>query len=150
MSASARLRAFVALLLLAAGLAQAQDDVRKLAAEARRSQAVGGAHALARLDFRFDGMDAWLLQDGSWYMEGMVQHRRALCADYRLGMQFGRGNPGCANVEWLTEEQYVTHEVQCNNALVRHRGGGIDPVAAENFDKITCAQRLISCSGHCR
>ena len=139
-----------AVLLLSACLAQAADEVRKLAAEPRRSQAVGGAHALARMDFRFGDIDAWLLEDGTWQIQGMVQHRGALCAEYRLGMQFGRGNPGCANVEWLTQEQYGTYVVQCNNALVRHVGGGTDPAAAQSFAHITCGQRLIHCSGNCR
>lgn len=148
MIASLPVRA-VAALLLCVGLAQAREDVRKLAAEPRRSQAVGGAQALARMDFRFGDLDAWLLEDGSWHIEGMVQHRGARCADYRLGVQFGRGSPGCANVEWLTQEQYGTYVVQCNNALVRHVGGGIDPAAANNFKGITCGQRLIRCSGNC-
>ena len=149
MTVSLPLRA-VAVMLLFTGLAQAQDDVRRLSAEPRRSQAVGGAHALARMDFRFGDIDAWLLEDGSWHIEGMVQHRGALCAEYRLGVQFGRGSPGCANVEWLTPEQYGTYEVQCNSALVRHVGGGSDPAAAQNFGSITCGQRLIRCSGNCK
>ncbi len=140
----------IAVLLLFAAPAGAEDDVRKLAAEPRRSQAVGGANALARMDFRFGEIEAWLVEDGTWHIEGMVQHRGALCADYRLGVQFGRGSPGCANVEWLTREEYGTFVVQCNNALVRHFGGGEDPIAAQNFGKITCGQRLLRCSGNCK
>lgn len=146
-----RIARFVLLCLpltLAAGAA-AGEDVRKLSAEPRRSQAIGGAQALGRLDFQFGDIQAWLLSDGNWHIEGMVQHRSALCADYRLGIRFGVGSPGCANVQWITEESYGTFEVQCNNALVRHVGGGNDPVAAQNFDRINCGQRLLHCSGHC-
>jgi len=140
----------IAVLLLFAAPASAEDDVRKLAAEPSRSQAVGGANALARMNFRFGEIEAWLVEDGTWHIEGMVQHRGALCADYRLGVQFGRGSPGCANVEWLTREEYGTFVVQCNNALVRHFGGGEDPLAAQNFGKITCGQRLLRCNGNCK
>jgi hypothetical protein len=149
MSAYMTIRVVAALLLLPAP-AQAAEEVRRLSSEPRRGQAVGGAHALARMDFRFGDIDAWLLEDGTWHIEGTVQHRSALCAEYRLGMRFGQGSPGCANVEWLTGESYVTYEVQCNNALVRHLGGGSDPVAAQNFAKISCGQRLIYCSGNCK
>ncbi|MGH8630292.1 MAG: hypothetical protein ACREU7_05945 [Burkholderiales bacterium] len=150
MSASPSLHAIAVAFVLFASPAGAEDDVRRLSSEPRRGQAVGGAHALARMDFRFGDIEAWLLEDGAWHIEGMVQHRGALCADYRLGLRFGRGSPGCANVEWLTEDNYGTFEVQCNNALVRHFGGGEDPVAARNFGRITCGQRLIRCDGNCK
>jgi hypothetical protein len=147
---SPSLRLLAVVFVLLALPATAEDDVRRLSSEPRRSQAVGGAHALARMDFRFGDINAWLLEDGTWHIEGMVQHRGALCADYRLGLRFGRGSPGCANVEWLTEDSYGSFEIQCNNALVRHFGGGEDPVAAQNFARITCGQRLIRCDGNCR
>lgn len=92
-------RILVVAFVLLTSLAAAEDDVRRLSSEPRSSQAVGGAHALARMDFRFGDVNAWLLEDGTWHIEGVVQHRGALCADYRLGLRFGRGSPGCANVE---------------------------------------------------
>lgn len=140
----------LSLLVLTAAKVPADEEVRKLSTEPRRSQAIGGAQALGRLDFGFGDIQAWLLSDGNWHIEGMVQHRSALCANYRLGIRFGVGNPGCANVQWITEDSYGTFEVQCNNALVRHVGGGNDPLAAQNFDRINCGQRLLYCSGHCR
>jgi hypothetical protein len=131
------------------GIARA-DEVRKLSTEPRRSAGIGGPQAPARMDFDFGGTRAWLLADGNWHIEGMVQHRGVLCGEYRLGMQFGVGNPGCANVEWLGAAAYATYQRQCNNALVRHTGGDVDPIAAREFERISCAQRLIDCSGNCK
>lgn len=125
-------------------------DVRKLSTEPRRSADIGGPQARERMDFDFGSTRAWLLSDGNWHIEGTAQHRGALCAEYRLGMQFGIGSPGCANVEWLPYSGFVTYQRQCNNALVRHVGGDVDPVAAREFDRISCAQRLIDCDGNCK
>ncbi|MEX0958707.1 MAG: hypothetical protein WDZ63_05415 [Burkholderiales bacterium] len=146
-------RIFLPLLFIAAFSASAQiasaQDVRKLSTEPRRSAPIG-AQDLARMDFHFGEIRAWLLSDGNWHIEGMVQHRGGLCAEYRLGIQFGVGNPGCANVEWLGEPVYATYQRHCNHALLRHAGGDFDAVAKENFDRITCGQRLIQCDGNCR
>lgn len=145
------LRVLLLISLAAATLAVVQaDEVRKLSTEPRRSAGVGGPQAPERMDFDFGSIRAWLLADGNFHVEGTVQHRGALCAEYRVGLQFGIGNPGCANVQWIGSPSYVTYQRQCNNALLRHVGGDIDPVAAREFDNITCAQRLIDCSGNCK
>ena len=125
------------------------NDVRKLATEARRGGNIGGAQSLARLDFRFGDIRAWLLQDGNWHIEGKIQHRGALCGTYSLGIQFGIGSPGCANVEWIGRPAYVTQRRQCNSALINHAGGDQNVDAASEFDRINCAQRLINCTGKC-
>jgi hypothetical protein len=125
------------------------DGVRKLATEPRRGSDIGGAQSLARLDFYYGDIRAWLLQDGNWHIEGSVQHRGALCGTYQLGIQFGIGNPGCANVEWIGMPIYVTKRRQCNSALIMHVGGDQNHSAADAFDQISCAQRLINCSGRC-
>lgn len=134
--------------MIASEIVQA-DEVRKLATEARRTSDVGGTQS-ARLDFFFGDIRAWLRQDGNWHIEGNVRHRGALCGMYELGIQFGAGSPGCANVEWLTSPAYVTSRRQCNSALMNHSGGDISPAAADAFDRINCAQRLIRCSGNCK
>ena len=126
------------------------EEVRKLATEPRRTSNIGGAQSLARLDFFFGEIRAWLLQDGNWHVEGNVSHRGALCARYELGIQFGAGNPGCSNVKWMGTPVYVTMRTHCNNAALRHSGGDIDYSAAEAFDRINCAQRLIRCNGNCK
>ena len=126
------------------------QDVRKLATEARRGSNIGGAQSLARLDFFFGDIQAWLLQDGNWHIEGNIQHHGVRCGTYELGIQFGIGAPGCANVEWIGRPAYVTHRRQCNSALMTHAGGDQNPTAAYEFDQINCAQRLINCSGKCK
>jgi len=126
------------------------DGVRKLATEPRRGSNIGGAQSLARLDFYYGDIRAWLLQDGNWHIEGSIQHRGAFCGTYQLGIQFGIGNPGCANVEWIGGPIYVTKRRQCNSALMTHIGGDQDQFAADAFDQISCAQRLINCSGNCK
>jgi hypothetical protein len=135
-------------LVLISTLAAADEEVRKLAAEPQRSEAIGPN--LGRLDFRFGEIRGWLLSNGYWHIEGTVQHRGARCAQYRLGLQFGIGEPGCANVKWITDESYGSYEVQCNNAAVRHVGGGESAIAAKNFGRINCGQRLLQCSGNCQ
>jgi hypothetical protein len=130
--------------------AVAQEDVRKLATEPRRTSDVGGEESPARLDFFFGDIRAWLLRDGNWHIEGNIQHRGVFCARYELGIQFGIGSPGCSNVEWMGSPAYVTMRTHCNNALRPHSGGDVDHAAAEAFDQINCAQRLIRCSGNCR
>jgi hypothetical protein len=126
------------------------DSVRKLATEPRRGSDIGGAQSLARLDFYYGDVRAWLLQDGNWHIEGNIRHQGALCATYRLGIQFGIGGPGCANVEWIGEPVYVTKRRHCNSAVLMHVGGDRSQSAADAFDNITCAQRLIDCSGNCK
>ncbi len=125
-------------------------EVRKLATEPRRSNDVGGDRSPARLDFHYGDITAWLLEDGNWHIEGNIQHRGAFCGQYELGIQFGTGSPGCANVEWLGPPVYVTNRRHCNSALLHHAGGDLDYQAAEAFDRINCAQRLIRCSGNCQ
>ncbi len=126
------------------------DEVRKLATEPRRTSDVGGARSPARLDFFFGDIRAWLLQDGNWHIEGNIRHLGALCAKYELGIQFGIGSPGCSNVQWLGSPVYVTRRTHCNNAVLEHSGGDLDYAAADAFDQINCAQRLIRCSGNCK
>ena len=138
----------IAALALISSFGAANEEVRKLSAEPQRSKAIG--QNLGRLDFRFGEIRGWLLSNGYWHIEGTVQHRGARCAQYRLGMQFGIGEPGCANVKWITEESYGSFEVQCNNAAVRHVGGNESASAAENFGRINCGQRLLQCSGNCQ
>ena len=141
---------FFTVFCLVAFTAQSAEEVRKLATEPRRSNDIGGEKSLVRLDFRYGDINAWLLEDGNWHIEGSVQHRGAFCAQYSLGIQFGIGSPGCANVQWLGRPAYVTQRRHCNNARLHHSGGDLDYTAAEAFQQINCAQRLIRCSGNCK
>jgi hypothetical protein len=141
---------FFAITCFASISAMSAEEVRKLATEPRRSNDIGGAQSIARLDFRYGDINAWLLEDGNWHIEGSVTHRGAFCAQYQLGIQFGIGSPGCANVKWLGRPAFVTQRRHCNNAQLNHSGGDINYTAAELFEEINCAQRLIRCSGNCK
>lgn len=103
-----------------------------------------------RLDFDFGDFKGWLRYKGGWNLEGTVHHRGLRCGTYRAGLRFGAGNPGCENVQWLTEVFYATDQRQCNNASMWHSGGDINLDLRKDFGRITCAERIISCSGFCR
>lgn len=98
---------------------------------------------------RENAITGWLRENGDWYIEGTIQHRSFLCADYRLGVRFGHGNPACVNVDWFNDVQYATRQKQCNNAIYNHSGYESDSQLAEHFQSITCAKVIIKCNGAC-
>jgi hypothetical protein len=103
-----------------------------------------------KLNFNFGETQAWLRSDGQWQMEGWIHHRALLCATYRVGLRFGTGHPGCTDVQWVSEPVFVTRELQCNGATVQHAAGESDPELARAFRRITCAERVVRCSGTCK
>jgi hypothetical protein len=131
--------------------AQAADEgtVYSTTAVARKSPWVQ-AGAPGRLDFGFADFEASLDEKGDWSVKGPVRHGYLACATYQVGVRFGTGEPGCTNVEWLTPPLYATSERHCNHAGRDHAGGGTNPELAADFARITCAQRLIRCTGRCR
>lgn len=128
------------------------------AADVRRSTASSSGYAnehydnfdLERKDFRFFSYKAWLNPNGEWYIEGPISHKGLLCGTYELGMRFGVGVNGCTDVEWLTPDRYISSEMQCNNASMIHKGGDGDPILAERYKDINCAERIIRCSDNCK
>lgn len=105
-----------------------------------------------KLDFNFHDMNEtklWLNDDGTWHIEGKVKHKLIRCATYELGARFGKGNPRCTNVKWLTGPQYATSIKQCNSTLIEHKGYQTSEEAKIAFDQITCAQMLLKCNGTC-
>ena len=104
---------------------------------------------LQRKDFRFSVFTAWLKRDGTWHIEGTVQHNGLLCGTYEVGMRFGIGTPGCANVQWVSTDQYVTSQSQCNNTEFHHSGTNIDDSLTSSFDEITCGEAVTRCTGKC-
>ncbi|MDA0236970.1 MAG: hypothetical protein O3B03_00490 [Proteobacteria bacterium] len=124
------------------------EVVLVLSSEAIVSSNLGGEQN-ARADFDFGAIKAWLREDGHWQIEGDVMHRSGFCGTYQLGIQFGTGNPGCANVKWLTGPIYVTKRLQCNGAGAFHSGGNFSFPAKESFNDINCAQSAIKCNGKC-
>ena len=123
----------------------------------QRSQAVArypkgdlGDFKLQRKDFRFDRSTAWLKRDGTWHIEGPVSHSGLLCGTYEVGMRFGIGKPDCTDVEWVSETRYVTSQSQCNSAETIHSGTEIDESLTGQFDGISCAERVVRCTGNCK
>ncbi len=154
--ATLRRTATAACLFLAAVFAysptgRAADDLTRHASAPTRTaladQAVGKRE---RLEFGTDEFKGWLRNDGEWFVEGDVRHLGLLCADYEMGLRFGAGSPGCANVEWLSEVRYATRRKQCNGATVKHSGSDTEPALSAQFAKITCAERVIRCTGNCK
>jgi len=103
-----------------------------------------------KLDFDFGDFKAWARRDGSWNAEGTVQHRGLMCATYTLLLRVGHGNPGCMDVRWFREPVPVASTQVCNNAPAMLSGGNLEFRDAARFDEITCAERIISCSGTCK
>ncbi len=106
----------------------------------------------ARLDFDFRVGDshAWINDDGDFQVSGWIKHTGLLCATYRMGMRFGVGSPGCLNVDWVTEPQFVTIEVQCNDARIEHTGGDTLAGLRERLASISCGERVVRCTGNCK
>ena len=149
--------AMLALGALTAGAAwsaeqQLETGERGTSAQARPTYSLEAQPRINRLDFVFGPSDAtaWINAGGDFYIQGGVQHRGLMCATYRMGMRFGIGAPGCLNVEWISDPIFVTSQYQCNGARVEHSGGDAAPEMGEQIVKITCAERVIRCSGSCR
>jgi len=140
------------MVLSAMSSAQAEDQVNSVTGVAQSSGLMLEAGKPDRLNFTFGGqVTAWLSPSGEWRLEGNIPHSGLLCGTYQVGLRFGVGNPGCTDVQWLTEDpSYVTRELQCNNASAFHSGGDSQPALAENYARISCAERLILCSGTCK
>jgi len=105
--------------------------------------------APSRWDFNFGDGRALMRKDGTWQIETEIKHGGLGCGNYRLGVRFGAGNPGCLDVAWLGEPMFAIHLKHCNNAMRPHHGDGYDALLMDAFDQITCAERLIRCTGTC-
>ena len=109
----------------------------------------GNNSQASQKSFQGNEVEGWFQQTGDWYIKGVVAHHRLRCATYQLGIQLGKGNPSCLNVEWLTAVNYGTMQEQCNSASVQHVGGGNLPELRKVLDQATCVQISIKCSGAC-
>ena len=99
--------------------------------------------------FEFTHGKLALTASGDWKVDAWVQHAGLLCATYRVGVQFGIGTQGCQGVNWLEQPVFVTRQKQCNNTTVHHTGFGATPQLADQFNAISCARRIVRCSGKC-
>ena len=126
------------------------DTVSRMTAVAQKSSELVLPGDPASVGFVFGDTKAAVRADGYVSIEGWVTHRGLLCADYQLGVRLGQGNPGCDDVKWLTDAMYVTNNKQCNNARFRHNGADNNPAVKKAYPRVTCAERLIKCSGMCK
>lgn len=152
-----RIAAILGLTSLLAGTAAAVDQDLELNesgvnAAAQPTYSLTAEPTPIRLDFDFRAGEtkAWVNKDGDFQIQGSLKHRGLLCGSYQMGIRFGIGSPACLNVEWITEPIFVTSQTQCNGARVMHLGGDNDPGLAAKITRITCAERIIRCSGNCR
>lgn len=143
-------------LLLAAVLwiqsheAAADEATRHASAPTRPSLADLASGKRDRLEFGGDEFKGWVDRSGDWHVEGEVAHVGLLCADYQMGLRFGKGSPGCTNVRWLGEVLYGSRRTQCNGATVKHSAWQNDPGLGGYFDEISCAEQVIRCTGNCK
>lgn len=152
-----RFAAIVTAGLLFAGPAIAAEQAletgdRGVTAPAQPTYTLDTPPSVNRLDFdfRIEETRAWLNNDGDFQVSGWVKHLGLLCATYRVGVRFGVGSPGCLNVNWVTGPYFVTSEYQCNSARVQHAGGDTYPELGGQIGKISCAERVINCTGNCK
>jgi len=148
-----RLLALSCLLFLASQATSAADSAEPPAgrtAVARQAMEWGADGKPSKLEFDFGDFKAWGRRDGSWNIEGRVQHRGLLCGTYTLKVRVGHGNPGCTDVEWFGPPRAVASTTLCNNALGSLSGGDMKFNNAHRFDEITCAERTISCTDNCK
>jgi len=104
----------------------------------------------SKKNFDFGSKKVSLNNAGIWHLEGKVNHARLRCADYRIGVQFGRGDKQCTSPEWLTETFYAAEQKHCNNAERPHFGSGHSEKLKVNYNKYNCAKLLIECKGNCK
>lgn len=142
--------ALLAAVLMASLAAPTKAAERRSLAAAQHLSITAEGFKPQRKDFRFGGFTAWLKRGGEWHIEGSVRHRGLLCGTYELGMRFGIGKPDCTDVKWVSGDSYVSSQYQCNDAEMPHAGTDIDAALADQFDAITCAERVVRCSGNCK
>jgi hypothetical protein len=102
-----------------------------------------------RKSFHGFAVEGWLNSESEWSIKGTVSHSRLRCATYRLGVQLGKGHPGCLNTEWVTGISYGTRETQCNSATLVHQGGGEMPALTTQLKDATCVRVVTQCKGVC-
>jgi len=140
-----------AMVLGAISPVRAEDQVNSITGVAQSSGLMLEGGKPDRLNFTFGGqLTARLSPSGEWQLEGNIPHTGLLCGTYQAGLRFGVGNPGCTDVQWLTEPTYVTRELQCNNAPAFHSGGDAQSELVERYGEISCAERFILCTGTCK
>jgi hypothetical protein len=123
-----------------------------ITAAARPVYSVSATPRVERLEFQFSAEQstAWLNREGDFGATGWVSHVGLRCAEYRLGLRFGIGAPGCLNVEWISAPRFVSSQRQCNGARVMHSGGDSIADLGVALERISCAERVVRCEGTCK
>jgi hypothetical protein len=139
-----------------AALAQEDDGIDprfgRRTARAVPSLSFEKGDPINRKDFDFGRNigKAWLAERGELKIETWIEHRGLLCATYEVGIRFGRGEPACTDVDWLAPIHWLTSRRQCNSAIVQHTGVDTDEHMVAVFDQVTCAERVVRCTGNCK
>jgi hypothetical protein len=100
-----------------------------------------------KLEFDFGDFKAWARRDGSWNAEGVVEHRGLACGTYTLSLRVG--HPGLRTCSGLANRARWP-AFNCNNAPGPLTGGNNEFRDAARFDEISCAERVIRCTGNCK
>ena len=103
----------------------------------------------SKMTFQRQGIQGWVDDTGAWHISSEVQHSRLRCATYETGIQLGRGNPACSEVEWLTGIEYATRMLHCNSAARVHTGDGDFSSVAHRLEEVTCVRFVVRCEGAC-
>ena len=103
----------------------------------------------SRRAFEKQGVQGWVDQAGAWHIEAEVHHGRIRCGTYETGIQLGRGNAACSDVQWLTGVEFVARQRQCNSATRLHRGSGRFSEAVSRLEQVSCARLVVRCEGTC-
>ena len=99
--------------------------------------------------FQRQGIKGWLDAKGAWHIRAEVEHGRVLCGTHETGIQLGRGNPACVDVNWFTDVAYATRQRHCNSATRVHVGGGKFSDVADRVVEVTCVRFVVRCEGIC-
>ena len=109
----------------------------------------GDADQPPRVSFQQQGIRGWLDRTGAWHIRREVAHNRLRCATYETGIRAGTGNPGCSDVEWLSDVGYATRMRHCNSATRLHEGDGRFDSSGDRLEGVTCVRVVVRCQGAC-
>lgn len=88
-------------------------------------------------------------ESGVWSIRTEVTHTRLRCATYETGIQLGRGNADCSEVQWVTPLDVGTRQTHCNSATLIHTGGGDLGPMKDPLDAYNCVRVITRCTGPC-
>lgn len=111
--------------------------------------ATSGADQPLTKEFQQQDTRGWIRETGAWNISNAVVHTRLRCATYETGIQLGRGNPDCKNIEWQTDIDYGTRQTHCNSATMVHAGGGQFEDIKGILNSATCVRVVVRCTGPC-